>query len=429
MKNLNQLTYALLLISCFAIAQQEKGIVGSSNWLNNWTEFKPGKIEYNDSNQILFGNITTNITLYKKNTYLLQGPVYVTNNAILTIEPGTVIKGDFETNGTLVVTKGSTIIADGKETDPIVFTSNRPIKKSGDWGGLVLLGDAPINKFGGTASLPFDLDASKTLYGGNNIASNSGILRFVRVEYAGRKAKGFKEFNSITLAGVGTKTILENIMCSFSGDDSFEIYGGEVNISKAISYRALDDDFDFTQGAQVNLDNSLAIRNSFISITGARCLEVESYERKEDADFAKKMTSVVASNMTLINDSNNLEADIAAGLIKEAVRIAENTSVAIKKSVISGFNPAVNLDSKIEIKDQNLKKIKLEDNYFNNCKGNIYTENNTNNEDLEDHYGSTAFGNTYNPQGLNKETFIDIANPKQPDFRLKISKITASNTK
>ncbi len=428
MKKLTQIKWILLLTVCATYGQQEKGIMGSSNWLNNWTEFKPGKVEYNDSNQILFGMITTNTVLYKKNTYLLQGSVYITNNATLTIEAGTVIKGDFESNGTLIITKGATLIADGKETDPIVFTSNKPVKKAGDWGGIVMLGDAPINKFGGTASLPLDLDASKTLYGGNNIANNAGILKHVRIEFAGRKVKGFKEFNSLTLAGIGNKTIFDNVMCSFSGDDSFEVYGGEINLTKAISYRALDDDFDFTQGAQVNLDNSLAVRNSFVSISGARCIEVDSYERKEDADFTKKMTSVVASNITMLNDSNNLEGDISAGLIKEAIRIAENSSLTVKKSVISGFNPAITLDTKIEIKDANLRKIKLEDIYFNNCKGNIYTENNTNNEDLEDYYGNIAFGNTFN-QGANKETFIDIANPKQPDFRLKISKITASNSK
>ncbi len=428
MKNITQFKWILLLTVGATFAQQEKGIMGNSNWLNNWTEFKPGKVEYNDSNQILFGNITTNTVLYKKNTYLLQGTVYITNNATLTIEAGTVIKGDSESNGTLVITKGASIIADGKETDPVVFTSNKAVKKAGDWGGIVMLGDAPINKFGGTASLPLDLDPSKTLYGGSNVSNNGGVLRFVRIEFAGRKVKGFKEFNSLTLAGVGNKTIIDNVMCSFSGDDSFEVCGGEVNITKAISYKALDDDFDFTQGAQVNLDNSLAVRSSYVSAAGSRCIEIDSYERKEDADFTKKLTSVVASNITMLNDSNNLDVDIAAGLIKEAVRIAENSLLTIRKSVISGFNPAITLDNKIEIKESNFKRIKLEDIYFNNCKGNIYTENNTNNEDLEDYYGNTVYGNTYN-QGLNKETFIDIANPKQPDYRIKLSKITASNSK
>jgi hypothetical protein len=429
MKNSTLTKLFLLLTVSTSFAQQEKGIIGNTNWLNNWTEFRPKEKEYNDSNTILFGNITSNTVLYKKNIYLLQGNVFVINNAVLTIEPGTIIKGDSESNGTLVITKGATIIADGKETDPIVFTSNKSVKKAGDWGGVILLGDAPINKFGGSATLPFDLDPTRTLYGGINSQSNSGIMRFVRIEFAGKKVKGFKEFNSLTLAGVGTKTVLDNIMCSFSGDDSFEIYGGEVNISKGVSYKALDDDFDFTQGAQVNLDNSLTVRNSYVSTAGARCLEIDSYERKEDADFSKKMTTIIASNITMLNDSNKLAEDIAGGLIKDAVRIAENSSLTLKKSVISGFNPAIVLDNKIALTDANFKKIRLEDIFFNNCKGNVFTESNANNEEIEDYYGNVAFGNTFNPDGANKETFIDIANAKQPDFRLKIAKITASNSK
>ena len=123
MRKVFNITVMAMLVAASATAQQEKGIIGSSNWLNNWTEFKPQNTEYNETNQILYGKITTNTTLLKKNTYLLQGPVYVTNNAVLTIEPGTVIKGDYETNGALVITKGAQIIANGTETDPIVSVS------------------------------------------------------------------------------------------------------------------------------------------------------------------------------------------------------------------------------------------------------------------------------------------------------------------
>ena len=112
----------LLLIFCDVNAQQEKGITGFNSWLNNWTEFKPGKIEYNETTEILTGNISVNTTLTKKNVYLLQGKVYVTDNATLTIEPGTVIKGDYDSKAALIITKGAKIMAEGTETDPIVFT-------------------------------------------------------------------------------------------------------------------------------------------------------------------------------------------------------------------------------------------------------------------------------------------------------------------
>ena len=417
-----------VLFAIFTVqAQQEKGIIGTVNWLSNWTEFKPIKAVYKETNQIVFGNITTNTTWSKKSTYLLQGSVYVSNNAVLTIEAGTVIKGDYESCGVLVITKGAMIMANGTETDPIVFTSNKDTRKAGDWGGIVIIGDAPINRFGGSASLPFDLDPSKTIYGGINSQSNSGVFKFVRIEFAGKKMKGFKEYNGLTLAAVGSKTSIENVMCSYSADDSFEIFGGEVNMNRLVSFRASDDDFHFTQGAQTNIDNSLAIRNPSYSNASSRCIQVNSYEKMSEADFSKKQTAVVATNLTMLNDSETLSQDIAGGLIKEGIYIAENTSLTVKKSVISGFFPAVILSDKIDTTvETNLKKIRFEETYFNNCKGNIFTEFNSNNTDLEDWYGQNKFQNLYESIE-NGEMFIDMKNLRDPDLRIKISKITAQN--
>ncbi|MEO8515531.1 MAG: hypothetical protein ABI426_02245 [Flavobacterium sp.] len=426
MKNLLKLKWIVLLVVFASNAQQEKGIIGASNWLNNWTEFKPAKTEYNETSQILYGKITANTTLYKKNTYLLQGPVYVTNNAILTIEPGTVIKGDYDTNGALVIAKGSQLIANGSETDPIVFTSNRPQRKPGDWGGVIILGDAPINKFGGSASLNFELDPGQTIYGGTNPLANSGVIRFLRIEFAGKKIKGFKDYNALSLAGVGSKTIIENVMCSFSAGNSFEILGGELSMKNMVTLRSSGDDFRFTQGTQCKIDNSLAVRHSLYSgSTRARCMNVNSYDKKEEADFSKNLSNVVATNCTLVNSTETLNDDVAQGLVKEAIFVADNTSFTLKKSVVSGFKPAVILASDIKLEGGGLKKIKLEEMYFNNCKGNIFVENTSNNEDLEDYYGNTAFFNLYENTD-NKEMFIDLYNPKNPDFRVKIGKITAS---
>jgi len=424
------LMICLLLTAAGASAQQEKGIIGYSNWLDNWTEFKPQKAESKDANQILAGNITENTKLLKRNVYILQGNVYVTNNAVLTIEPGTVIIGDAVSKGTLVITKGAQIIAAGLETDPIVFTSNQSMKKAGDWGGVVILGDAPINKFGNAGSYNMDLDAALTVYGGNNPASNSGVLKYVRIEFAGKKVKGMDSFNGLTIAGVGNKTILENIMVSYSGGDSFAFYGGDVNPAQLVSYKSINDDFKFTQGIQCRLFNSLAVRSSYLSSNkdGSRCLEVRTYENKNETDFTKKSTFVSASNMTMLNDSENITADIQAGLVKEAVYVAENASLELKRSVVSGFNPAVLIDSKTEINEVNLKKIKFEEMFFNQCSGNIFTENKTDNTDLENWYGNSIFFNVYSHTD-NKETFVDLYNAKRPDFRLQLGKITASSGK
>lgn len=427
MKSVSQIISMLLLVVFGANAQQEKGITGSSNWLNNWTEFKPNKIDYSEANQILAGTIAVNTKLYKKNKYILQGSVYVTNNATLTIEPGTVIIGDYESSASLIITKGATIIADGLETDPIIFTSNRSIKKAGDWGGVVILGDAPTNKFGNTSSVNFGLDTSLTSYGGDNLSSNSGILRFVRIEFAGKKVKGEENFNGLLLAGIGNKTILENIMVSYAAGDSFEIYGGDLKMNKMVSFKSARDDFKFNFGTQCKIDNSLVIRSSYLTNSlGSRCMDISSYNKKEEVDFNKKQTLVIASNLTLVNNSENINADFQSNLVKEAIYVAENAAIDFKKTVISGFNPAVLLSEKIEINGENLQKIRFEEMYFNFCKGNIFTEFNQNNEDLENWYGNSSFSNVYS-QSDNNETFINFTDEKKPDFRLRIGKITASN--
>ncbi|WP_338839137.1 hypothetical protein [Flavobacterium ginsenosidimutans] len=424
------LLICLLLTAAGVNAQQEKGIIGYTNWLDNWTEFKPQKADSKEPNQILAGNIKENTKLLKRNVYVLQGNVYVTNNAVLTIEPGTVIIGDAESKGTLVITKGAQIIAQGLETDPIVFTSNRSMKKAGDWGGVVVLGDAPINKFGSVGSYNMDLDPALTVYGGNNAAGNSGILKFVRIEFAGKKVKGADTFNGLTIAGVGNKTILENVMVSYSGGDSFAFYGGDVNASQLVSYKSINDDFKFTQGVQCRLYNSLAVRSSYLSSNkdGSRCLEVKSFEKKSDTDFTKKSTLVAATNITMLNDSENIKADMQAGLVKEAIYVAESASLELKRSVVSGFNPAVLIDSQTEINSENLKKIKFEEMFFNQCSGNIFTENKTDNSDLENWYGNSVFFNVYSNTD-NKETFVDVYNQRRPDFRLQLGKITASSGK
>mgnify|MGYP000990712389 CR=1 FL=1 len=432
MKNYTKLMCLFLFVIGSTFAQQEKGIVGVNNWLNNWTEFNPSSNDYGEPNQILAGNIDKNMTLSKKNVYMLMGSVFVVNDATLTIEPGTVIIGDYVSKGSLTISSGSKILAIGEETDPIIFTSNRGVKRAGDWGGVFILGDAPSNKFGNGSVASFypKLDPENyinTNYGGSNNNSSSGVMKFVRIEYAGKRIKGAGNFNGLLLACVGNQTILENIMVSHSAGNSFEVLGGEVNLEKLVSYKSNGVDFKFNYGAQSQLYNSLAVRSPYVSSSnGSRTLQIISYEKKEDVDFSKKGTSLVAQNLTLINDSEDLEGDIISGLVSEAVYVGENTFLDLNKTVISGFNPAIILDNKISLNQENLEKIKLTKMYFNNCKGNIFVKYNTNNEDLENWYGNGSFFNVYSYSD-DAETFINVRKTKRPDFRLQINKILASN--
>lgn len=432
MKNFTQIVFIFLFALSNIFAQQEKGIIGANNWLSNWTEFQPNVQDYEEPTQILTGNITEDKKLIKRHVYMLVGSVFVTNNSVLTIEPGTVIIGDYNSKASLTISKGSGIIANGTETDPIVFTSNRSVKKAGDWGGIIILGDASTNKFGNGSVASFysqlgPTDYVNTNYGGSNPNSNSGMMKHVRIEFAGNRIKGAGYFNGLLLAGVGRETIFDNVMVSYSSGNSFEVWGGNVVLNKVVSYKSNKNDFKFNYGAQCELTNSLAIRSPYVSSSeGSRCLQVVSYDKIEDVDFTKNLTSVTAKNLTLLNSSNSLKEDIKMGLVKEAVYVAENASLDMSKSVISGFNPAVLFEDKIRINQENLEKIKFTDMYFNNCNGNIFVENNSNNEDLENWYGNHAFFNVYS-KSVNSETFIDIASSRKPDYRLRINKIIASN--
>ncbi|BAO77318.1 hypothetical protein WPG_3088 [Winogradskyella sp. PG-2] len=413
-----------------SFAQQEKGIIGYDNWLNTWTDFKPNKKDYNQPTQILSGNISQNTKLTKSNIYLLLGDVFVTNNSTLTIEPGTIIFGDFKTKGSLTISRGCKIIAEGTKTDPIVFTSNKSDKKPGDWGGLFILGGAPTNLFGNKAAIDYGLRPSSfesISYGGDNADDSSGILKFVRIEYAGKKTREYGNFNGLTIAGIGLNTVLDNIMVSYCQGNSFNILGGDLVMTKMVSYRSNENDYEFNHGTQCNIVNSLAIRSPYVSSAdGSRCLYVSSFDNLENVNSIKKSTYVNAENLTLVNVSDDLESDVKVGLVQEAIYIGEDAAFSIDKSVISGFNPAVILDDKIKINGPNLEKITFTRTYFNNCEGNIFREGYTNNDDLESWYGSRAFDNLYS-KGPDYETFIESDNKSYPDFRLRVNKIIASN--
>ncbi|MFD2725836.1 hypothetical protein [Hyunsoonleella rubra] len=432
MKNFTQIVFFFLLVTPIVFAQQEKGIIGVNNWLSNWTEFKPHQEDYGEPTQILAGNISESTILRKGEVYLLLGSVFVTNNATLTIEPGTVILGDFKTNGSLTISKGSTIIAKGASTDPIIFSSSRSVKRPGDWGGLTVLGEAPINRYSSGSVTAYHpklkpADYAHTNFGGDSLDCSSGIIKYVRIEFAGRRLSEEDYFSGLLLAGVGNYTKLDHIMVSHSEGNAFEVWGGKVDMHNFVSFKSHGTDFRFNHGARVILNNSLAVRSPYASNgMGANCLEVLAYDQKEEFDFSKPTTFVKAKNLTFVNESKTLEADIKMNLIKEAVYVGDNAELDIFKSVVSGFNPAVILDEDIYINQESLDKIKLSEMYFNNCNGNIFVENNSNNDDLENWYGNSTFFNVYS-KGDHAETFIDINNYNRPDFRLRINKIIASN--
>ena len=199
-------------------------------------------------------DITTNTTWTANNTYLLKGFIHVANGATLTIEPGTVIQGDFNTLGSsLFVLRGSKIVANGTATQPIVFTSSQPVgqRQAGDWGGLIILGNGIINRAAPVILEGTGTDASNVAIdyaGGTDNTDTSGSLRFVRVEFAGFGPAPDAELNSFTFAAVGSGTVLENLQSLNGLDDAFEWFGGAVDGKNLVSYNSGDDHFDMSEG-------------------------------------------------------------------------------------------------------------------------------------------------------------------------------------
>ena len=225
----------------------------------------PGK-----QTEVLQGAITSNKTLSKDKYYLLKGNVFVQAPAELTVEAGTIILGDKVTKGALVINRGAKIHAVGTAASPIIFTSSAPanFRNYGDWGGVVLLGKATNNvsdavPIEGIAPSGATSDDGK--HGGSNDADNSGELQYVRIEFAGIALSTDNELNGLTMGSVGNATKLDHIQVSYSGDDSYEWFGGTVNAKYLIAYRGWDDDFDTDNGFRGNVQYGVSFRDPNIS--------------------------------------------------------------------------------------------------------------------------------------------------------------------
>ena len=199
----------------------------------------------------LTGIITTSRTLFKDTVYTLKGYVKVANNSTLTVQPGTRIVGDFETKGSsLWILRGSKLIADGTSAEPIVFTSEQPVgqRKPGDWGGILIIGNG-VSSRSGTIRTEGPQGVTEIYSGGSDNNDNSGILRYVRIEFAGYDVTGTgQELNSLSSYAVGRGTTYEYIQTLAGLDDSFEWWGGAVDARFLVSYEAGDDHFDWTEG-------------------------------------------------------------------------------------------------------------------------------------------------------------------------------------
>ena len=219
-------------------------------------------------------------TLTNDKAYRIRGIVAVRNNATLTIDPGTFLIGQpgSQPPSVLLITTMGRLIANGSRSRPIIMTSSQPVgrRQRGDWGGLILLGKAPVNDPGGELSIEGLPDLPETKYGGTNASHNCGTLRYVRVEFAGALLRPNEETNAITYGACGKDTVSEYLQAHYGLDDSFEWFGGTNDAKYLVGTYGADDYIDVQVGYRGRIQHVVAVANEDLSNRG---VEADNYER------------------------------------------------------------------------------------------------------------------------------------------------------
>ncbi|MEG1544033.1 MAG: hypothetical protein RR382_05850 [Tannerellaceae bacterium] len=293
----------------------------------------------------------------KKGTYLMKGWCYVTAGAELTIEPGTIIKGDKETKAALIVEPGGKVLAQGTAEAPIIFTSAEAAgsRKPGDWGGLVICGKAKNNK----TEMQIE-GGPRTKHGGNDDNDNSGVFSYIRVEFGGYPFKADQEINGITFGSVGKATKVDHLQVSYSNDDSYEWFGGTMNAKYLVAYHGWDDEFDTDNGFSGHLQYLLSIRNPKLADTSLS----NGFESDNNADgsTAAPYTTAVFSNVTLVGpigqaadfmnttdyiNGGNMNPNNGAklGTFQSAMHIRRNSRLSCFNTVAIGYPVGLLLDN------------------------------------------------------------------------------------
>jgi len=271
-------------------------------------------------------NITEDVTWKTGKVYILETRIAVEAGATLTIEPGVIIKGEAGTgaNATaLLVARGATILAEGTVDAPIIFTTvadniipgqiaspNLDPDLNGLWGGVIVLGSARIsasNENGDVSEVQIEgipTSDPNGLYGGNNDADNSGVIKYISIRHGGTNIGSGNEINGLTLGGVGSGTVIENVEVVANQDDGIEWFGGTVNVKNVVVWNVGDDGLDTDQSWAGTVDNF------FIITVAGHNFELDGPEGTYKAGHTMKNGTVVASNSSraaedLINIDNN----------------------------------------------------------------------------------------------------------------------------
>lgn len=273
--------------------------------------------------ELVSGSIYSDTRWTSDRTYVLEDIVFVEPGAKLTIEPGTRIVG--EAGSALVVTRDAVLYARGRADAPVVFTSSRPegTRQPGDWGGVVLLGNAPINR--GTAHIEgIDSNDPRGGFGGSSLAHSCGVLEYVRIEFAGYEIGANNELNGLTLGGCGAGTIVRHVQVHRGTDDGIEVFGGNVDIQYAVVSGAGDDAFDWDMGWTGRVQFLVVQQYPGIGDNG---FEGDNWKSQPDA---QPRSSPTFYNVTMVGS-------MSPGEDQRAMTIRRGSGGTFRNFIVSGF--------------------------------------------------------------------------------------------
>ncbi len=304
-------------------------------------------------NEVISGNIIENTTWTNDRIWELDGKVYVTEGVTLTIEAGTIIKGQQSTGSNasaLIVAQDATLIADGSASEPIIFTSsadnievgqtsgtNLDVNDRGLWGGVLVLGNAPGSFSGDAQSVQIEgLPATEPGdYGGSNSSDSSGILRYISIRHGGAIIGSDNEINGLTLGGVGNGTIVDHIEVVANVDDGIEFFGGTVDASNLLVWGVGDDALDIDQAYTGTITNAVTIQENISD----HALEIDGPEGSLQGAFT-------LNNLTMFGDNSEIIDGVSGN--REYADFRDNAQGAINNVYAVGFASGAD----VELDDQ-----------------------------------------------------------------------------
>jgi hypothetical protein len=281
---------------------------------------------------VVTGDVGVNETWTSTNYYVLRGAVFVRSGSTLDIQAGTKIVGESGSTGTLIVERGGRLNAIGTATAPIVFTSDQPIgqRSRGDWGGLIINGRAPINFGTGEAAGEGDTG----VYGGNDPNDNSGILRYVRVEFGGIEFSPDNELNGIAFQAVGRGTQVDHVQSHLSRDDAMEWFGGTVDGKYLVMSGAADDSLDWTFGWGGRIQFAALLQRGDDADNG---IEADNNEFNNNVT---PRSNPQIYNVTICGDPNGLASEV-----QRAANLRRGTAFTIRNFLITGMRQGFQIET------------------------------------------------------------------------------------